>query len=75
MTVGVIAHAPASPVSTDDDATSLLEEVCHYAQQIVQMAQHEATKPRSAVNLTRLRQIADELGETFDLLRTGPGPR
>lgn len=75
MTVGVIAHAPASPVSTDDDANSLVEEVRHYANQIVQMAQQEAAKPRGAISLTRLRQMADEMGETFDLLRTGSGLR
>lgn len=76
MTVGVLtAHAPASLVLTENDAQSLLEEVQCYAQQVIDMARLEADKPRAAVNVTRLRQMAEELGEVVDLFRPGSALR
>lgn len=76
MTVGVVtarvpAHAIAPPPPSSDEAAALLEEVRHSAQQIIQMAQSEASKPAAAVNLPRLRRMAEEMSETYDLLRVG----
>lgn len=73
MAVGVVTtHAPAhlpAPLASPDEAANLLEEVQHFTQQIVTMAETEAAKPAAAVNLSRLRQIAEEVSEVYDLLR------
>ena len=63
--------AAAPPAAPPDNAQSLLNEIKHYANAITKLAEAEAGKPAAAVSLPRLRRMADELGEVFDLLRAG----
>lgn len=71
MAVGVLTSHALAPSVDADEAKSLLTEISQLADQIVKMAQAETAKPPAAIKMPRLRQIAEELGELFDLLRIG----